>query len=103
LPDMACDGEYVLNTDQELHLEELTDSLTHVSEGIIGNEWASMMADLGVDVTDLELHEEILPTEDKEVIKEVKKQLTKRGATIVTGDKIMTETRKIENNQIFVQ
>ncbi|HLR54554.1 MAG TPA: dihydrolipoyl dehydrogenase [Pseudogracilibacillus sp.] len=103
LPDMACDGEYVLHTDQALHLEELPDSLTIVGGGVIGIEWASMMVDLGVDVTVLEFQEEILPTEDKEVIKEVKKQLTKRGATIVTGAKIMPETRKIENNQISVQ
>src|SRR5699024_735490 len=54
LPDMACDGEYVLHTDQALHLEELPDSLTIVGGGVIGIEWASMMVDLGVDVTVLE-------------------------------------------------
>src|SRR5699024_12042734 len=96
LTDMTCDGEYFLHTDQALHLEELPDSLTIVGGGVIGIEWASMMVDLGVDVKVLEFQEEILPTEDKEVIKEVKKQLTKRGATIVTGAKIMQETRKIE-------
>src|SRR5699024_6396205 len=62
-----------------------------------------MMADFGVDVTVLEFQDEILPTEDKEVIKEVKKQLTKRGVAFLTNANVMPETKQIENNQISIQ
>lgn len=103
LPNMACDGEFILHTDQALDIATLPDRLTIIGGGVIGIEWASMMADFGVDVTVLEFQDEILPTEDKEVIKEVKRQLTKRGVTILTNANVMPETKQIENNQISIQ
>jgi dihydrolipoamide dehydrogenase len=51
IPGLEPDGERVLGSDEALELERLPESLIIVGGGIIGVEWASMMADFGVAVT----------------------------------------------------
>ena len=54
LPDLDIDGEYVLTSDEALTMEALPKSIIIVGGGVIGIEWASMLADFGVEVTVLE-------------------------------------------------
>lgn len=53
-----------------------------VGGGVIGIEWASMLNDFGVDVTVLEFQKQILPTEDKDIAKEMEKQLKKEASRL---------------------
>src|SRR5699024_7462969 len=71
LPGLEIDGEFVLTSDEALVLEELPESIIIVGGGVIGIEWASMLADFGVKVTVLEYADRILPTEDEDVSKEM--------------------------------
>src|SRR5690606_32525190 len=57
------DGRFVLTSDEALQLERVPASLVIVGGGIIGVEWASMMADFGAQVTVLEAADRLLPTE----------------------------------------
>lgn len=68
---LSIDEENVLSSDGALNLESLPKSIIIVGGGVIGMEWASMMHDFGVEVTVLEYADRILPTEDKEVAKEL--------------------------------
>lgn len=68
---LSIDEENVLSSDGALNLETLPKSIIIVGGGVIGMEWASMMHDFGVEVTVLEYADRILPTEDKEVAKEL--------------------------------
>ncbi|WP_227395198.1 dihydrolipoyl dehydrogenase [Jeotgalibacillus aurantiacus] len=88
LPGLDIDGTHILSSDETLELEELPASMIIVGGGVIGIEWASMMADFGVDVTVLEYADRIIPTEDTDVSKEMEKLLKKKGITIVTGAKV---------------
>ena len=54
LPGIEIDGEFVMTSDEALLMEELPKSIIIVGGGVIGIEWASMLADFGVDVTVLE-------------------------------------------------
>ncbi|GLC88781.1 dihydrolipoyl dehydrogenase [Lysinibacillus piscis] len=99
---LPVDGKHVLNSDHALQLEALPKSMLIVGGGVIGIEWASMLCDFGVEVTVIEYGSAILPTEDADVIKEVTKQLEKRGVRIVTDARIDTETFKIENDNVFI-
>lgn len=103
LPNLECDGKYIMHTDHALELNELPNTLTIIGGGVIGIEWASMMIDLGVKVTVIEYAEEILPTEDKEIVNEVKKQLTKRGVVFHTGAKIIPDKTDITDNVVTVR
>src|SRR5690625_1132270 len=97
LGSLEYDGEYVLSSDEALEMQELPSSIVIVGGGVIGIEWASMLADFGVDVTVIEYADQILPTEDDAIAKEVEKLLKKKGITFVNGAKVLAETRTNDN------
>lgn len=78
LPGFNIDGVHLLDSNHALQLEELPKSMLIVGGGVIGIEWASMLQDLGVQVTVVENKETILSEEDQDVREEVKKALEKR-------------------------
>ena len=92
LAGMEVDGEYVMTSDEALAMEQLPKSILIVGGGVIGIEWASMLADFGVDVTVLEYADRIIPTEDKEISKEMQRLIKKKGIKIITGAKVLPET-----------
>ncbi|HLR01372.1 MAG TPA: dihydrolipoyl dehydrogenase [Virgibacillus sp.] len=94
LPNLEIDGEFVMSSDEALDMNELPHSIIIIGGGVIGIEWASMLADFGVDVTVLEFLDHILPTEDRDIVKELEKHLKKKGITIVKGAKVLPETVK---------
>jgi dihydrolipoamide dehydrogenase len=92
LPGLEVDGEYVMTSDEALHMESLPSSIIIVGGGVIGIEWASMLVDFGVEVTVLEYADRIVPTEDKDISKEAHKLMKKKGIKIFTGAKVMGES-----------
>jgi len=103
LQGLEIDGNVVLSSDEALELTELPKSILIVGGGVIGIEWASMLSDFGVEVTVLEYSDRILPTEDKEIAKEMNKLMTTKGITIVTSAKVLPETVSKDNNGISVK
>jgi dihydrolipoamide dehydrogenase len=97
LPGLEIDGEFVITSDEALQMEMLPSSIIIVGGGVIGIEWASMLNDFGVEVTVLEYADRILPTEDRDVSKEVEKLLKRRGIMIVTEAKVLPETLEKRN------
>src|SRR5690625_6891080 len=97
LPGLEIDGKLVMSSDEALEMEELPASIVIVGGGVIGIEWASMLADFGVDVTVIEYADQILPTEDDAIAKEVEKLLKKKGITFVKGAKVLAETITKDN------
>lgn len=92
LPGLEKDGKTVMNSDEALQMDALPTSIIIVGGGVIGVEWASMLADFGVEVTVIEYAKQILPTEDDDIAKEVEKLLEKKGITFVKSAKVLTET-----------
>lgn len=93
---LETDGKYILHSDHILQLEKLPKSIVIVGGGVIGIEWASMLADFGVKVTVIEHSEQILFTEDKDIVRNVVKSLTNRDVTIYTNASINFESVKKE-------
>ena len=94
LGSLEYDGEYVLSSDEALEMQELPSSIVIVGGGVIGIEWASMLADFGVEVTVIEYLDRILPTEDEAIGKEVERLLKKKGITFVKNAKVLDDTLK---------
>lgn len=92
LPGLNIDGTQVMSSEEALQMEELPSSITIIGGGIIGIEWASMLADFGVEVTVVEQAEQILPTEDHAVAKEIEKRLAAKGVTFKKAAKALPET-----------
>lgn len=95
LKNLKFDGEHVLSSDHALEMEELPDSILIVGGGVIGIEWASMLSDFGVDVTVIEYGKQILPSEDKEIAREMERQLKKKGIKFVKNANVLGETLEI--------
>ena len=73
-----------------------------VGGGVIGIEWASMLNDFGVEVTVLEYADHIIPTEDEDISKEMKKLLSKKGITFATSAKVLPETLVKEEGSVTI-
>src|SRR5690625_4134389 len=92
LPNLDVDGKKVMTSDEALEMDTLPESIIIIGGGVIGIEWASLLCDLGVNVTIVENAPDILMSEDDDVRREVKKQLKKRGIAIFTKANVLTET-----------
>ncbi|SDI96596.1 dihydrolipoyl dehydrogenase [Salimicrobium halophilum] len=92
LPGLHIDGEQVMTSDDALGMKELPASIIIVGGGVIGVEWASMLSDFGVEVTIVEFASRILPQEDKDISKEMHRQLERKGITIHTSAKVLPDT-----------
>jgi len=92
---LKIDGNQIITSEEALDFDELPASMMIVGGGVIGVEWASMLADFGVDVTLFETAPHILPTEDEDIAKEVTRQLENKGITIHTN--ALVENSRIED------
>lgn len=79
------DGRVVVTSDELFFLDRLPTSAAVIGGGAIGCEFASMMGDLGVDVTVLEALPGILAGCDVDVAKVVRRSFRKRGIAVHTG------------------
>lgn len=92
LKGLDIDGKFVLSSDEALKLQQLPRSIIIVGGGVIGIEWASMLADFGVEVTVMEYEDRILPTEDRDISREAQRCLKKKGIKLLTSAKVITDS-----------
>lgn len=81
------DGVQVLSSDHLLAMTELPKSLVILGGGVIGCEFAYVMASFGVQVTVVEALPHLLPTEDFETVAVVDKAFRAMGIVVHTGVK----------------
>jgi dihydrolipoamide dehydrogenase len=92
LPGFEVDGRWVMTSDEFLDLKEIPASVAVIGGGVVGCEFASLLADLGSKVTILEALDSILTGCDDDVIRLVGRAFKKRGIDIVTGVKVESHT-----------
>lgn len=85
IPGFDVDGKYVLTSDEVLLLNELPKNVAIVGGGVIGCEFASLMADLGSKVTIVEALPRLLPGVDQDLVDVMVRSFKKRGIEIRTG------------------
>ena len=85
LPGFEVDGRWVMTSDEFFDLKELPASVAVIGGGVIGCEFASLLADLGSKVTILEALDTILSGCDDDIVRLVARSFKKRGIDIVTG------------------
>ncbi|HET7436641.1 MAG TPA: Si-specific NAD(P)(+) transhydrogenase [Thermoanaerobaculia bacterium] len=80
------DGELVLDSDNILHIDTIPKSLAVVGAGVIGCEYASIFAALGVDVHLIDGRTSLLPHMDREIARILIGELqTRLGVTLHLG------------------
>ncbi|MGN8647149.1 dihydrolipoyl dehydrogenase [Gracilibacillus sp. HCP3S3_G5_1] len=82
LPDLEIDHHQIVTSDELIEMTELPKSMIIVGGGVIGLEWASFLHDVGVEVTILEAQDQILPSFDHDIVKQLKRMLKKKGIAI---------------------
>jgi len=88
IPGFDVDGRIVMTSDEVLSMPEVPGSAVVIGGGAIGCEFASMMSDLGTQVTILEALPKILPGVDKDASQVVERSFKKRGIDVRTGVKV---------------
>jgi len=88
LPGLDFDGTRILSSDHVLELTELPKRVAIIGGGVIGAEFASMLIDMGSEVTMLEALPRILSTMDAEVSSTVARSFKKRGVDVQEGTRI---------------
>jgi dihydrolipoyl dehydrogenase len=81
-------GDRVLDTWGAWSLPELPKSIAVVGAGASGCEIASAYIRLGVEVKLLEMLDQILPAEDKDVVRVVERTFKKQGVEVITGARV---------------
>jgi len=87
-PGVKADGEVILTTDEIVRLPRLPRSLAVVGAGVIGIEYTSIFAALGVAVTLVERRERALEFLDREIVDELIHQLRNRNVTFRFGETV---------------
>jgi len=95
LKDMKFDGKKIISSDEILNLKEIPSSLLIIGGGVIGCEFASLFSGLGSRVTIVELTEQLLPSEDKEVARKLENIFKKKGIKVNTS----SDAKAIDLNQ----
>ena len=97
LPNLEFDNDFIISSDTALNWDKPPSSVCIVGAGAIGCEFASLLVDLGSEVTVVELEEEILPGLDKRTSGELRKQLTKRGVNF----KLQTSIESVNDKELI--
>src|SRR5208283_1202133 len=87
-PQMPLDGSCVYSSDDILHMKDIPQTLTVIGAGVIGCEYASMFAALGVRVTIVDKRPRLLPFVDAEVIEALHYHLREKRVLLRLGEEV---------------
>ena len=101
LPNIKQDGDFIIGYREAMTLKKQPKKITIIGSGAIGIEFAFFYNSMGTDVTVIEYLDRIIPNEDKEISKELRKILTKKGVNFLTSTKVLNT--KIENGTVNLE
>ena len=87
-PGIEPDGQVILTTDDVVRLTQLPRTLSVVGAGVIGIEYASIFAALGIAVTLVERRDRLLEFLDREIVDELLHQMRSRNVTMRFGEAV---------------
>lgn len=91
--------EGIWTSDDVFKMSKIPNSILIIGGGVIGLEFSTFFASLGVKVILVELYDHILPYEDEDIALEIKKVLKKKGVNILEKQKVSNLTK---NGDFFV-
>ena len=87
-PDIPFDGRRIFTSDEILSLDQLPRSLTVIGAGVIGCEYASIFATLGIRVTLIDMRPRLLPFVDGEIVDMLAYHLRNNDVTLWLNEKV---------------
>jgi NAD(P) transhydrogenase len=101
--DIPMDGKRIFDADEVHCLDEVPRDLIVVGAGIIGLEYASMFAALGVKVTLLDQRPILLDFVDREIVESLCFQLRQLGTVFRLGEKVVSVGFDQERERVFAK
>jgi NAD(P) transhydrogenase len=101
--EIPIDGKRIFDSDQVHGLEEVPRDLVVVGAGIIGLEYASMFAALGVKVTLLDQRPILLDFVDREIVESLCFQLRQLGTVFRLGEKVVSIGLDEARDRVFAK
>jgi NAD(P) transhydrogenase len=96
-PDIPFDDVSVIDTDGLLTLKRVPDSIVIVGGGVIGTEYASILAAMGVPVTLIDKRPRLLEFADAEIIDALQRQMKEIGVTLYHEEEVLAIKRQPDN------
>ncbi len=93
------DGTSIFSSDDVMQLDELPRTLAVIGAGVIGCEYASMFAALGVRVTLIDMRPRLLDFVDAEIVESLVYHLRERRVTLRLGEEVSSIEVIRENGQ----
>lgn len=87
-------------SDTIFDIQELPKSLAIIGGGVIGVEFACIFVHLNVEVTVIEMADRLIPTEDPEASRALKKALEDKGVRVLTGYQVQAFSPEQEQKAI---
>lgn len=103
IPGFEFDGDKVLDSRGLLGLTELPAKLIILGAGAIGMEFAYVMNAFGVEVTVVEMLDQVLPLEDGDAVEVVVKAFKRYGIAMMTGTRATSLDRNGSGVKLTVQ
>lgn len=103
IPTFPFDYERIHDSTSLLALTELPKKILIIGGGVIGCEFSSLFADLGVEVTILELLPRIISTEAQEISQALTQAFTKKGIKVETQVKVQKIERTAKGVKAYVE
>ncbi len=91
--DVPFDGELVFDSNTILRLPRIPHTMLVLGAGVIGVEFASIFAALGIEVTLLDTRDRLLPYLDREIVAILERSLARLGITLLHDERYSTIER----------
>ena len=96
--DIPFDGESIIDSDGLLSLKKLPKSITIVGAGVIGCEYACILATLGIPVVLVEKRPRLLEFVDSEIIESLQYQMRNIGVTLRFNEEVIGVQKSADNS-----
>jgi len=102
-PDIPFDGKRILDTDEFTFATSLPREVIVVGAGVVGLEYASFMAAIGVEVTLIDQRSMILDFVDREIVEALAYHLRQMGTTFRLGEKVTRVGIDEQRDRVFAE
>ncbi|GAB4320597.1 MAG: dihydrolipoyl dehydrogenase [Dehalococcoidia bacterium] len=102
LPGVDVDGKVVITSREALELRKPPKRAVIIGGGPVGAEFAHIWAAYGSEVTIVEMLDTLLPLEDPDLGRQLKRSFEARGISVLTGAKVESVVAKARNATVTV-
>ncbi|MGH9727061.1 MAG: Si-specific NAD(P)(+) transhydrogenase [Candidatus Acidiferrales bacterium] len=101
--EIPFDGVKILDTDQLINIPTVPRELIVVGAGVVGLEYCSFFAALGVKVTLIDQRPKLLDYVDHEIVEALSYHLRQLGTTFRLGERVTSVGSSLERDKVFAE